>query len=287
MARYLRCIFTICLAIAIAPVARAADAPADDAGVRLYTLDCGRIDFKDMGLFSDTGEYDGKAGGVVATCFLVRHPKGTLLWDTGLGDGIAASAQGIDIFGGAAHETVPVTLVDQLKALGLAPKDVTYVAFSHLHADHAGNANLFAADSTWIVNRKELAWATAKPAPPGVDPELFSSYARAKVKAIGGDFDVFGDGSVRILKAIGHTPGHQVLAVKLKKSGTVILSGDLYHLRENFTQRRIPPGNDSRAETLASFDRIDKILANTHGRLVVQHDPADFAAMPRFPKYLD
>jgi N-acyl homoserine lactone hydrolase len=286
MPRYLQCLWAICVVITTF-VAHAAGDPAGDNNVRLYTLDCGRIEFKDMSLFSDTGEYDGNAGAVVATCFLVRHPKGILLWDTGLGDRIAANPQGIDLFGGAAHESVSITLVDQLKALGLAPKDVTYVAFSHLHADHAGNANLFAADSTWIVNRRELAWATATPAPPGVDADLFSGYKSAKVRTIGGDYDVFGDGSVRILKAIGHTPGHQVLAVKLKRSGTVILSGDLYHLRENFTHRRIPPGNDSRAETLASFDRIDKIIANTHARLVVQHDPADFAALPKFPKYLD
>jgi len=287
MARYLRCLLAFCAMTIAAAATHAAGNPADDSELRLYTLDCGRIDFKDMGLFSDTGEYDGKAGSVVATCFLVRHPKGILLWDTGLGDGIAASPQGIDIFGGAAHESVSITLVDQLKELGLAPKDVTYVAFSHLHADHAGNANLFAADSTWIVNRKELAWATATPTPPGVDADLFSGYKSAKVKTLGGDYDVFGDGSVRILKAIGHTPGHQVLAVKLRNSGTIILSGDLYHLRDNLTHRRIPPGNDSRAETLASFDRIDRIIANTHARLVVQHDPADFAALPKFPKYLE
>jgi N-acyl homoserine lactone hydrolase len=287
MPRSVTCILMTCLMAACVSAAHAADNKADDDTIKLYTLDCGRIELKDMALFSDTGEYDGKAGKVVATCFVVRHPKGILLWDTGLGDKIAATPEGVDIFGGAAHETVPITLVDQLKTLGLEPKDVTYVAFSHLHADHVGNANLFAAASTWIVNRKEMAWATATPTPSGVDPELFSSYKSAKVKTIGGDYDVFGDRSVRILKAPGHTPGHQVLAVELKKSGTVILSGDLYHLHENRAFRRVPPGNDSRAETLASFDRIEKIIANTRARFVVQHDPADFAAMPKFPKYLD
>ncbi len=104
---------------------------------------------------------------------------------------------------------------------------------------------------------------------------------------IDGDYDVFGDGSVRILKAPGHTPGHQVLMLKLKKSGTVLLSGDLNHVRENRRHRRVPPFNTDRADSLASIDRIEAILKNTKGRLVIQHDERDFKALPGFPKYLD
>ena len=65
------------------------------------------------------------------------------------------------------------------------------------------------------------------------------------------------------------------------------MSGDLYHLRANREYRRIPRFNTSRAETLASIDRIEKIITNTKARLVIQHDPADFKAMPKFPAYLD
>jgi glyoxylase-like metal-dependent hydrolase (beta-lactamase superfamily II) len=80
------------------------------------------------------------------------------------------------------------------------------------------------------------------------------------------DYDVFGDGSVQILKAPGHTPGHSVLEVKLRKSGVVILSGDLYHSREN---------------------RIERIVKNTGARFIVQHDEADFASLPKFPEFLE
>ena len=104
---------------------------------------------------------------------------------------------------------------------------------------------------------------------------------------IEGDYDVFGDGAVRILKTPGHTPGHQVLLLELRKSGTVILSGDLYHLRDNRKFRRIPTFNSSRAETLASIDRIERIVKNRKARFVVQHDPVDFAALPKFPAYLE
>jgi glyoxylase-like metal-dependent hydrolase (beta-lactamase superfamily II) len=92
---------------------------------------------------------------------------------------------------------------------------------------------------------------------------------------------------VRILKTPGHTPGHGVLAVKLKKSGVVILSGDLYHTHENRTLRRVPGFNYERADTLASMDRVEKIVKNTKARFIVQHDGKDVASLPKFPAYLE
>ena len=280
----LRLIFLLSLTAfaATATPARAAD-PAGE--LRLYALDCGRAKAADMGFLSDTGEYDGKPGTFAVPCFLIRHPEGVLLWDTGLSDKMAESKGGVDIDGGT-HMDVSATLAGQLKALGLAPADVTYVAFSHFHFDHTGNANLFAA-STWILNQAELSWALSSPAPIAVDASLFSAYKSAKTQMIDGDHDVFGDGAVRILKAPGHTPGHQALLLKLKKAGSVILSGDLYHLRANRQHRRVPSFNTERADTLASMDRIERIVKNTKGRLVVQHDPEDFKVLPKFPAYLE
>src|SRR5689334_6352398 len=82
--------------------------------VRLYTLDCGRATAADSGFLSDTGEYDGKPLEVADPCFIVRHPKGVLLWDTGLPDKIAATKGGVD--DGPAHMEVTATLAAQLKA---------------------------------------------------------------------------------------------------------------------------------------------------------------------------
>jgi len=93
------------------------------AQVRLYTLDCGRATATDGGFLSDTGEYDGKPLAVADPCFIVRHPKGILLWDTGLPDKIAETKSGVD--DGPAHMEVTATLAGQIKALGLAPADVS------------------------------------------------------------------------------------------------------------------------------------------------------------------
>jgi len=271
-------------AAATAPAVEPAKAdPANQ--VRLYALDCGYITFKDMGEFSDTGEWDGKPGDLSDPCFLIRHPKGWLLWDTGLGDAIAAKKEGADPEPGV-HVTVPFTLVAQLKQLELKPADITYVAFSHFHFDHTGNANLFGA-STWLLNKKELAAAEGPNPPGGVDPKAISAHKKAKSKEIAGDYDVFGDGSVKILSAPGHTPGHQCLEVKLAKSGPVILSGDLYHQLLNRSEGLVPIFNTDRADTLSSIQRIERIVKNTHARFVVQHAPEDFAALPKFPAYLD
>ena len=274
-------------AFAAPPPSKPATAPVPDDDVRLYALDCGHMDFKSLGMFSDTGDYDGRPGRIMTPCYLIRHPAGWMLWDAGLGDPLAQSPQGVDLLEGLVHEQVPVTLAAQLKALGLAPKDIRVVAFSHLHEDHVGNANLFTRTSTWIINDKELAWAKSDPAPMRVDPALFAGLESAEVKHIDGDFDVFGDGRVIILKAPGHTPGHQVLLLRLKKAGAVLLAGGLYPLRENRAQRRVPSINVSRADTLATMDRIEKIVANQKARLVAQGDPADFAALPKFPAYLN
>ncbi|GAB3360250.1 N-acyl homoserine lactonase family protein [Lysobacter tyrosinilyticus] len=272
------------LALAFLPMLPVSAAPAPDS-VRLYVLDCGRIKFDDLGNFSDTGEYDGRPGTLVATCFLIRHPKGDLLWDTGPGDRYAGKPDGEQLRPGV-RVFVGKPLLGQLQEVGVAPADIEYVSFSHFHYDHTGNANAFTA-STWLLSRREVAALEGTPTPTAVNVDNLSGRKDAKVALIDLDYDVFGDGSVRILRANGHTAGHQVLMLKLPKSGTVILSGDLFHTRENFEQDRMPAFNYSRGETLGSIDRIKRILKNTHGRIIIQHEAKDFESLPKIPAYLD
>jgi glyoxylase-like metal-dependent hydrolase (beta-lactamase superfamily II) len=137
------------------------------------------------------------------------------------------------------------------------------------------------------LNDDELAGALAPKPTIAEDASQLSAREHTKTQMIDGDYDVFGDGTVKILKAPGHTPGHQVLEIHLAHSGTVILSGDLYHTRENRKERRVPPVNTNRADTLASMDRIEKIVQNTHARFIIQHNPEDVASLPKLPGYLD
>lgn len=261
--------------------------------VRLYALDCGAIELErgapaaaDPGGLGDAAEPPGR---MVDVCYLIRHPRGDLLWDLGLGDDLAGRPGAAAHLAGARQGirlVVERTLAAQLAELELAPGDIEYIAFSHLHFDHTGNANQFPG-ATWIVNRRELAWGSSTPTPFGVNPSSWSGVARAKVELIEDDLDVFGDGSVRVLGAPGHTPGHQVLLVTFGQGGAVVLGGDLYQTRDNVRTRHVPAVSYSRSDMLASFDRIGKVLVAAKATLIVQHAPEDLALLPKFPLWLE
>jgi N-acyl homoserine lactone hydrolase len=248
--------------------------------VQLYAMDCGHLDSFDLSRLSDTGEYEHQTGNLADPCFLIHHPNGWLLWDTGLPDSYEShskeAASGMRLYR-------TQSLLSELKMLNLTPADIAYVGFSHLHFDHSGNANLFTS-STWLLQRKELDYAMAKPTPFGVDPGTFSDYSKAKMNLLNGDYDVFGDGTVTILAAPGHTPGHQILLVKLNQKGNVILAGDLYARRQSRKDRLVPSYNTSRAETLASMDRIERLAKNLNATVIAQHATEDSALLPRFPE---
>lgn len=252
--------------------------------VRLYAMDCGTImlEARAMNWFEDTDAYIKTPGIMSVPCFLIRHPRGDLMWDAGLGDKFAG--QGVVDLGDGFSAKVEHSLIGQLKVLQLTSQDIEFVAFSHHHFDHTGNAALFK-DATYLINRKEMEWSQHEPF--GVDVKTLAFIKDDNTQLIERDHDLFGDGSVRILRAPGHTPGHQILMLKLAHAGAVILSGDLYHTRENFCQARVATLNDSRAETLASFDRVMKFIEKYKARMVIQHDREDFLGLPKFPEYLD
>jgi glyoxylase-like metal-dependent hydrolase (beta-lactamase superfamily II) len=104
-----------------------------------------------------------------------------------------------------------------------------------------------------------------------------------KVEPVPLDKDVFGDGSVIMLYTPGHTPGHHSLLVKLPQMGAVLISGDLAHFRENYETNGVPTFNTDRAQTLASLDRVKKIVAGAKATVVIQHDPRDLDKLPVFP----
>lgn len=255
--------------------------PADTVNIQLYAMDCGHFDFPNLASLSDTGEYDHQPGSMADPCFLIHHPKGWLLWDTGFSDTFLGRPSGTASAKTVMYRSQP--LLSELKVLHLTPAEIAYVGFSHLHFDHSGNANLFLS-STWLLQQKELNFATAKPTPFGVDPATFSSYQKVKLQLLDGDYDVFGDGSVRILAAPGHTPGHQALLVHLRQKGFVILSGDAFQLQQNRSKRLVPVYNSSRAETLASMDRIERLAKNLHATVIIQHSMEDSALLPAFPE---
>jgi len=107
----------------------------------------------------------------------------------------------------------------------------------------------------------------------------------SKVEPQALDKDVFGDGSVIILRTPGHTPGHQSLLVKLAQMGPVIITGDAVHFRENWDSDGVPAFNYDRAQTVASVERLKKIAANLNAKVIIQHDARDIDKLPATPTF--
>jgi len=248
--------------------AAATDSPVEaPVSLRLYVFDCGTLHIADPGRFSLTMD-EVSTLELSVPCYLIEHPDGTLLWDAGLSDSLAEGSPHTQANGTVT--TVTATLRAQLEELGYQPADITYLALSHLHYDHAGNANAFVA-SIWLVQRPEHEAAFGD-AQGFFDRSLYADLEHSETMLLDGDHDVFGDGTVVIKSAPGHTPGHQVLFVDLAETGPVVLSGDLYHFPENRTLKRVPTFNFDEAQTLDSMDLVEDFLIETGARLWIEHD---------------
>jgi glyoxylase-like metal-dependent hydrolase (beta-lactamase superfamily II) len=273
---------------ACSPKAEEAAAPAEPAkaaAVKLIAMDCGHFTVKDADRFSDDGAYKGQKKELSDPCYLIRSEKGDLLWDTGLPSSMAANSP---VESDTSITTLSKTLEAQLTELGLAPADIEYLSFSHLHFDHTGNGNLFAG-STWIVDKDERDAMFTDEARKSDNFKAYSALETAKTVLIEGeaDHDVFGDGSAVIIQAPGHTPGHTVLLLHTANSGNVLLAGDMWHIAESRAARRVPSYNFDKAKTLASMDKVEAIAKAHNARVIRQHVPEDFDSLPKFPAALE
>lgn len=253
--------------------------------LRLYALNCGEIQIPDISPWSP-GFNQGKPMSFSNRCYLIRHGDDWMLWDSGLADAIAANPEGVAGPLGMRMRRSQ-TLAAQLQALGVAPAQIKVLAFSHTHADHVGNANLFA-EATLYMQQAEYDIAFgAEPGKAGFNPALYDKLRQSRVVKLDGDRDVFGDGSVTILATPGHTAGHQSLLLRLPRTGAIVLSGDLAHFQENFDQRRVPRFNASVPQSLASMDRVAQLVRRERAQLWINHDGEQNAAIPLAPSFLD
>ena len=263
---------------------------APPQSLRLYVLDCGIItppNVDNYGLkvneVADTR--------MVTPCFLIAHPRGSLMWDTGeipdsaFKDGV--SPQKLNNY------TVDRPLLPQLAAIGYTPANITYMALSHYHGDHVANASLFAG-STWIVQKGDRDPILApRPVPPPAtgrvpDPKFFEGLANSKTILLNNeDHDVFGDGTVVIKTTPGHTPGHQALYLKLAKTGNILLSGDLYHYPEEITYKKIPSFDSNKEQTAKSREMIEEFVKQNRAQLWIQHDYTSGIKRKIAPEFYD
>jgi N-acyl homoserine lactone hydrolase len=237
--------------------------------LRLYVFDCGTIHVADLSRFSLKPE-EVVTTDLSVACFLVTHPKGTLIWDAGAVPDSSWKPTG-------AVSTQHVMLPDSQQRLAL----------SHYHYDHTANSNQFAG-ATWLVRQEERDAMFAEKPPGTTQPSTYAALRNSKTMILKtDDHDVFGDGTVIIKWAPGHTPGHQVLYVKLPKTGPVLLSGDLYHYPEERALDRVPTFEFNPAQTRATRAAIDAFLKKTGAQLWIQHDFLANAKLKKSPHYYD
>ena len=280
-----RSVFAVAaLAVAMLTLATAQQRPAPVKSVRLYVFENGSIRGLDPKLFNFT-RAELKEVDFTNTSYLIVHPKGTLMFDSGAVEDSHFKGDGAPVTEGIMTATKP--LLPQLTSAGYTPSDITYFAMSHYHSDHTANANAFV-KATWIVQKAERDFMFSDKPQGIIQPAQYSALKDAKTKLLNNeDFDVFGDGSVVIMSTPGHTPGHQVVAVKLKNRGTVVLAGDLYHYPEERTTGRVPTFEFAPEQSTVSRARIEKYVKDNGAELWIEHDAATHAALPKSPAYVD
>jgi N-acyl homoserine lactone hydrolase len=238
--------------------------------VTLTRLDCGN-GFNDQRRFSDSFAYTDPHVPFTFSCYVVKHGDDYMVWDTGYLPGSNPSAP-------------KVSLLEQLAQMNVRPEQVKYVGISHFHADHTGQLPSLP-NATLLIGDREWAALTAPQPMAGANVAGFTHWISGggKLEALAADKDVFGDGTVMILRTPGHTPGHQSLLVRLKEKGPVVLLGDAAHFHENYEHDGVPGFNYDRAQTIASIGRIKEIEKNLKATVIIQHDPRDVGKLPPFP----
>lgn len=247
--------------------------------MRLFALTCGWLTGPTANFLA------GESGRlrVPIPCYLIDHPRGTVLFDSGMHPdaGVDATAR----LGLAAKifqvELGPSEDVHgRLAALGVDGARVQYLVNSHLHFDHTGG-NARVPNARIVVQRAE--WAA------GHDPEgIRANYYDPKdydtghdTLLIDGEHDLFGDGSVVCVPTPGHTPGHQSLRVRLP-GGDVVLAADSCYLRRTLETLHLPTVLHDRELALATLRRL-RAWREAGARIFYGHDPEFWATVPQGP----
>lgn len=201
--------------------------------------------------------------------YLITHPGGNLLFDTGQ----PRSAMKGPLTG----DYIPVMnkadyVSPQLKKAGLTTSHITQIVLSHLHSDHAGGLEAFKNTECFIQEKELLADERNRDG--------------LRWRYLNGDYDVFGDGLVRIVSTPGHSPGHQSLLLKLEKSGKVLLTSDSVYLDEILDHNVLPGVYYDREATRRTIQMIRDM--RQHGISVIcGHDPVIWSRLKHAPDYYE
>lgn len=232
--------------------------------------------------------------------YLIDHPEGTVLIDTGTSYELLDHPEeygpyGTGYFTEFAADEIEMSedqkAVNQVVDLGYAPTEIDYVVMTHLHLDHTGDIREFP-ESEFIVQQDELeyAWWPADPIQRKLYVEgdfgVFHS-SEYSVRAIDGYYDVFGDGSIECIPTPGHSPGHQAVKVELEDTGTVILAADLAFIQEAYETELQPAFAWDTEHAIRSNRKIRNLERKEDAAVYLAHDREHFDELPTPPESLE
>ncbi|EHR69601.1 Zn-dependent hydrolase, glyoxylase [Burkholderiales bacterium JOSHI_001] len=272
-------------------VALAAGLAASAGAQQLYVFTSGSLNGFAKAAFQMGAQ--GNVDSVPVSFYVLKHPKGNVMFDCGNNDKTITDAAGwwgplAKGFGlkMTKDDAIPV----QLAKIGLKPSDIKYLVVGHLHLDHGGNISQFP-NATLVVQEEEVKAATA----PDIGfsifyiPGDFADMKNMNVMKLNGDFDLFGDGSFRIFSARGHTQGSQFAVARLPKTGPVIMTSDVVYLKENLDKNLIPPipGSSNPIDAYKSYQKIRHIRDAEGAKILYGHDPEIFKQTKIAPEFYD
>jgi len=254
--------------------------------LRVFSMPCGFLEF-DSKLFFPNLE-KGELFTIPVPSYLITHPKGNVVFDTGVHCQVITDAEGR--LGPIAKTFVSRTkpgeeIVSQLTKFDLTPNDIRYVINSHFHFDHAGG-NEFFPHSTFLVQKNEMDAAR--------DPELRKKAFfdpkdydhKLDYRAVDGEYDIFGDGTLVIIPTHGHTPGHQSLRIRAGKGGELVLTGDACYTKINMDQDLLPSIAFDEAEMHRSLGKLRDLRDKQGATIIFGHDPQQWKEIPHAPQPL-
>jgi glyoxylase-like metal-dependent hydrolase (beta-lactamase superfamily II) len=264
---------------------------ASPAGMRLYVFTSGSLGGFPKGALQIGGQ--GNIDWAPVGFYVIKHPKGTVLFDTGNNDRTIQDAAGWwgPLAKGFGLKMTANDAIDvQLGKIGLKPADIKFVVLGHMHLDHGGNMSKFP-NSTFVIQNDELkaAWWPD----PGFSiyyiPGDFADSKKYNIIRLDGNLDLFGDRSVEIIRSPGHTPGSQMAVIRLPKQGTVLLTSDACYLKESLEKNLIPPipGTWSPMGMYEGYQKIRLIRDAEGASIFFAHDPEVFKATKHAPEYYE
>jgi glyoxylase-like metal-dependent hydrolase (beta-lactamase superfamily II) len=247
---------------------------------RIYALSCGTLEFDRKLFFPDSAP--GARLATPVSSYLVVHPRGRVLFDTGMHCNLPADPVGClgermaKLFN--VRSRAGEDVIGQLALLGLRPDDITHVVNSHFHFDHCG-CNAFFPRATFLVQRAEMAAARA----PASNYSSRDWDHALQYRLLDGEHDVFGDGVVVLMPTPGHTAGHQSLRVRAGPGMEFVFAADACYTREHMDREVLPVAVWNAGEMTRSVALLRNLRERKGLTLLYGHDPGQWAEIPHAP----